>query len=687
MSVSEWQLDGHQVRLRYGWWLGGAQIAVDGNVIFKRGPVWSEPGFVHRFKIGEMACAVRVTSQGLSYRYEFLSGGDAERAGDPAPRRSPLWQRLRAYLEVTTPKLLLRISAWCAARHPVVLAVLLLLPIWLFEHFQLFRFYGHGDAGFVYLRWSAIFGVGAIQRGKWRQVLSLVLLACAGCAVDRAIPSANVLGIWDYTQPVIRAAVFIVLAALGESYATTHSRPRSLRWLLALAIAAGTVHAGVHDFAFYCRWAIKIPNMVPRGQDWIGHFYTLGAVYWPLLAALTWFVIPLSAEYIEPVRRRVISTLCGVSLCVLGYASYAAFAVPRIAAYSVEHDSPFRRVAAVWLLELRAYSGLSDLLWRQLENDDWQPIDDEAFYSRWNWRQVSIHVLAKRDREGTARQLCELLLRRPRHHLAEEASDLLVDCRRYESAPILLRYALADSVEEIGNGWTKKLVQMGVPQAAEMIFRDAARSEHFRNRPDILELLSRRTNWNSTDDDETLVSPEQRRDLKRLLYDDAGDKLLDWVLLYAEIIDSVETSLTREQHIEVQRTSECFRIYLRGLKLWRRIEHIRLRQYALDRLRAESPEDAAQVEILNRDILLHRSLELFDENSRLARALSKFDRYFEEGYWKVDVPSPNWDVPTVDELEREMTQYLRSGVAATKAKDGDDASDDNESLDGGEQMR
>ena len=300
-----------------------------------------------------------------------------------------------------------------------------------------------------------------------------------GCAVDRAIPWSDQFGLWSNAQAVIRPAAFILLAALGESYATTRKPPRSVGWLLLLSLGAGAVHALVYDFAYFCRWTIKIPNAILATDYWDGRHYGLAVLYWPLLGALTWLVIPLSPKCVKLARPGVVSTICGVALCILGYAFYKAIAVPRIAAFSVEHDFPFRRTAAVQLLHLRAYPGFSELLWRQLENDRWLPIYDESVASGWNWRQTSLYVLADQDRDETARELSELLRRRPRYCLADEACELLVDRRRYECAQILLRYALAASADDIGGGSTE-LVTMGIPQAAWLIFRDAARSEHFR---------------------------------------------------------------------------------------------------------------------------------------------------------------------------------------------------------------
>src|SRR5258708_19744038 len=73
MSVSDWQIDGHHVRLQRNWLFGGTKIAVDGNVIFERS-MGGGYGFVHRFEIGETACVIRATSRGLSYRYQLLTG-------------------------------------------------------------------------------------------------------------------------------------------------------------------------------------------------------------------------------------------------------------------------------------------------------------------------------------------------------------------------------------------------------------------------------------------------------------------------------------------------------------------------------------------------------------------------------------------------------------------------------------
>jgi hypothetical protein len=110
--------------------------------------------------------------------------------------------------------------------------------------------------------------------------------------------------------------------------------------------------------------------------------------------------------------------------------------------------------------------------------------------------------------------------------------------------------------------------------------------------------------------------------------------------------------------------------------LWRRVELHRIKKDALERLRAESPEDASQIEVLSVDVLRSRVLELYREDSRLARALLKYERLCRQAQMDITRPHPNWDVVTVEELEKEIAQFLRSGIAAAREELGVEVSDD-----------
>ena len=314
----------------------------------------------------------------------------------------------------------------------------------------------------------------------------------------------------------------------------------------------------------------------------------------------------------------------------------------------------------MWLLNAAHYPGLTDFLWRRLENDDWWSISSYYYKgeevidtSVSNWRQVAIHLLAQADRAETARRLSELLLRRPRERLAAEAAPLLAECRRYECAPLLYRYALADSADRFSPELTDALIAMRIPQAAELILISTMRSEYLAKRDMMIEAMLSVKQWPGIYGHSRGVSSEDRKRLMKLLHHDAGLILADWIEYYDENIETLETPLTPEQQLEMERTGECFEIYLRAERVWRRIETARMRRYVAERLGSDLPKDEIQIR-----------------------------RCAEEARRKIEYGYANWNVPTAVELKQEMLAFFERGIVTAREELGDNDSRDDPDGDG-----
>lgn len=80
MAIKLWNVYGHQIYLRHGWWTGRAEIRVDGNLIFERPSprLYADFGFAHRFEVDGTPCVVRVVSTFLTFRHERLIGEEAD---------------------------------------------------------------------------------------------------------------------------------------------------------------------------------------------------------------------------------------------------------------------------------------------------------------------------------------------------------------------------------------------------------------------------------------------------------------------------------------------------------------------------------------------------------------------------------------------------------------------------------
>src|SRR5579863_6691736 len=79
MATSAWTLHGHKVALTHSFWFGNASITVDDEVVFRR-PCphrFVDYGFVHCFEVDGIPAAVRVVTNGVTFRHDFVNGDDA----------------------------------------------------------------------------------------------------------------------------------------------------------------------------------------------------------------------------------------------------------------------------------------------------------------------------------------------------------------------------------------------------------------------------------------------------------------------------------------------------------------------------------------------------------------------------------------------------------------------------------
>jgi hypothetical protein len=93
MAISAWSLNGHDICLTHGYWSGAASITVDDDLVFERPGEFFDYGFAHRFAIEGTPVAVRVVTNGVTFRHEMLSGFDAEQVeeADSQPVEHPIW--------------------------------------------------------------------------------------------------------------------------------------------------------------------------------------------------------------------------------------------------------------------------------------------------------------------------------------------------------------------------------------------------------------------------------------------------------------------------------------------------------------------------------------------------------------------------------------------------------------------
>lgn len=560
--------------------------------------------------------------------------------------------------------LLARFLAGCWKKlchwHPAVLATLLALVVWLIEDFDLLFLKRISHLAYQWLYWVAIAIVGAARRSNRREIAIMAAIALVTYFV-LALPDRMLDRPLGMAFPILYCGSFIFLLAAADSYFTSSLSSRKAIWILGLSVGAASVHALIANFLRFCGWRIQIPTgystVTNYSPPWVIHVSYL--VYWPLLSAITWIVIPMAEHYGAQVSARRRAVTISATICLLcGYFAFVNYARFEIAAWSLPWKFPFRRDIAVQLLTERGRPSDHDLFWQQLERDDWEPLYPE--YPEWDWRVLALDALAQRDSKDTARRLSELLQAKPRHELAKASAKLLVVHQHFECVPILMRYALVDKFFQRGS-WAEPLETLGIPQAAQFVFIEAVQEKRWKEMTENTSATFNVTGQaeNSKPWSDVRISQAHRDRLKKLLVDDVGDHLTDWLEFYELVIDDGKTPMSAEQHRETQRVVKCVNSFMTGFRYWAVVRNVRERRYALERLRdAGFREESEKIQRLADVAPMSLLAALSEENSEMYRAILKLDEYFREARWKVWIQEPNWDAENTRALQQEVLDYL-----------------------------
>lgn len=396
------------------------------------------------------------------------------------------------------------------------------------------------------------------------------------------------------------AAMPAVLVGLGEWTLAPARRWRSFVWVLIAALMIGCVVPLVQQPLDMTGASITIPG----GGGWP---FSLGYLfYWPLLVILTWTAIPgalASSEESHLPRRVVIACLASAS--VVAFMIFFHIAIFQLARRSLVSSGPFSRHWAASILALRHNSLDDQFLWTALERADWS-----ADYGPSDYRRACIEVLAMHDPKKTARRIAEMLRYNPSRMLASFSASLLIREGRYETVPLLMRYALLDDWE-----CAAALESIGVPDVAMVILRDAS--------------VSNRLGGSGAPASDFPITAKQRQRLSRLLGHDAGPNFKDWIKYYPASVDSLPSPLPAPIAAETSRVVQIMSQYHVAA------DHLAQAQFRLAASRFDSDTTLSGT---YKDIAL---VEIY-----LPKAVSD-----------MSVAPPDWNARDSDSLEREVADY------------------------------
>ncbi|MBM4020081.1 MAG: hypothetical protein FJ288_17480 [Planctomycetes bacterium] len=385
---------------------------------------------------------------------------------------------------------------------------------------------------------------GAIKRLRTWDAAVMIAVAAATFMATVLLLRVRIpaLGAFPVRAGTVAAYAAMALGVgLAEMLLTGRRSWRAVGWVLTAAAAAACAATIVDHFSAWADVRINIP-VAPKARGLLTAYHAAQMA----LAVLMWTAIPAALAAAEGGRTRRRLTAAALAASAALFAGLFGLAAYPLAERSLDGNGPFPKYRAALLLEWRRRPSDFERLAGDLEAADWTqgPSSDAPA----DWRSVYVGVLARHDAAAAAERMSRLLVSRPAPTLAWFTAGLLAQQKRYETAPVLMRYALRLADES--RACTAAIEDMGVPEAAYVhLLVLAAR----RGPPTALE---------ETEDFE--LDADDRQYLAAVLATDAGPNFQDWVKAYGGAVRDVPTPLPAEAAAEIARIIAAFDTYRRS---------------------------------------------------------------------------------------------------------------------------
>jgi hypothetical protein len=530
-------------------------------------------------------------------------------------------------------RLLARLPHWAVA-------LILLAPVLLVGQGSLLLLVpgmGDGDRqsyGLAALFLLALFLPGSVKRLNWRHGLVMLGFAALAIGAAEALSSFRVPRAAAFPAPVLiplGVVILVLLVGVGEALLARQRNGRTLGWVAGAAIAAGCAAAVVGDFILWSDWQVN----VPLGGGAYEHLKVGFLAYQLLASMLAWTGVPAAlAAGREAWRGRAGVTAAVMGGAVAAFVGFYGLAAYPLAERSVDGKGPFTRSQGAMLLALRGRDPDFERFWHDLENADWTQGPGATGFP--DWRDTYVGLLSRHDGAETAARLSALLLAKPAQTLAWFAADLLADNNRYETAPLLMRFALRG--RDGSDACARALENMNFPQAAYPTLREAA-------------VYAQRTQGTKEGEDFEL-DPCYRERLTDLLGRDAGPNYLAWEELYGEAAREAPTPLTPETRAETDRTIQSF------IQYWQARARL---QGARRRLAEKMIADDGKLDAI---AAFEQWLYRFGDDPRPpapdeeVKAGARLAReYLDKAAKTLTVAGPDWNAPATQAFAEEIDAY------------------------------
>jgi hypothetical protein len=263
--------------------------------------------------------------------------------------------------------------------------------------------------------------------------------------------------------------------------------------------------------------------------------------------------------------------------------------------------------------------------------------------------QEAYHVLTRRDPSVAAERFSELLRSRPCEWFARLVAEQMAEQRRYETAPLLMRYAFVGS-----EPYVAALEKMGVPEVAiPMVLWTALFSHPDWQSARFAALIDRDAGTG------LLLSKPLRERLLRACGCDQGPRLDDWLNWFRSgALDRMPSPLTPRQRkqISIEITSR-----LSYEDAWARWHAIR-NAAQLRRTEARMITDGKRAEY-------EAAVRLLADPSftrgtppppHLKDAVETFVKCYRETSRAIQPREVDWNTPSTDELARQVQSFIEA---------------------------
>lgn len=526
-----------------------------------------------------------------------------------------------------------RLARWVTFLPPWLLALILVLSVQAITNQSVPGPIGWGIYRVTkflnpFTSFAVLFAVGALRRLNWRHILIMLAVAAVWGTMNSAMTRWISRVPFPYSY-VLWPTLPMLIVGFGEWLLTQRNAVKSLLWATVLLVAAGCCIPMITKPLAFTGAVVSIPDL-GGGEIRV----SWGDItYWPLFVALTWAAIPAGFKLgREGTRARHLSA---VGLAFASAASFCFFfnvLIYPVARRSLLGGGIFSRSYAASILETRRSDSDMRAIWEAVDQADWSKPEDQH---SWDHRKEYIAVLARQDPQGTARRLFQTLRDKPSEVLAKFSAGLFAEERRYETAPLLMRYACRDN-----NECTYALERMRVPQVALVLIRESSILDRY-----------------AVQAADFPITAQHRERLKHLLGKDAGPNLSDWTTYYDSMSGRFPTPLPAAVSSETRRVEDVM------LSFWMangKLYEAKCRLF-VRRLEENGYGDyVEQMVALQRRLKGQRELTPADLEGIDPSRPALTEGLRQKAFSDMAVSQPDWDVVGTDGLEREVQKYIEA---------------------------